>query len=440
MQKAHSGELKIPLDVFFKANGYGLLEMCNELPEWYLFLGYIAHFFETESFVVRGSCIAQAVLFFLSEIPEGLVMNENGEEAADMSMVLVPYTEVSAYLKSIEYLRQRIEAFTEEEKLFFTHILKGVSKKNIDLYMSVTDISDIEFYANQFAKSFSRFDKANIVNVTIFPNGVAVLEVEIKGGYVDQSFHIVLKPQVKQDLRKNLSKRQLASKGVLSKVNKEWALQISKEDMESLLSNESFSFLGLGLGLGELLLQSARTLRFNSIYKVGGVELITREQLLKVAEELILAKTTDKREENYEYMLSQSMNEFMLAFLHDPELFISFVLSLPLSFFPNLNRNTLQKNKGKIIELLSKRPEYLSVNNKNDELDLSLVLALLLGDETEPFEDLEAVRKYGPIVDSIDAKIGLTSMLEQLDTHSTWYFKKYTNYYLFVTLFHPFFK
>ena len=68
MKTSPSEKLQIPLVDFLKHNDYGLLEKCNELNVWLLFLNYISNFFETDSFIIRGSSIAQALIKMYADL------------------------------------------------------------------------------------------------------------------------------------------------------------------------------------------------------------------------------------------------------------------------------------------------------------------------------------------------------------------------------------
>jgi len=262
--------------------------------------------------------------------------------------------------------------------------------------------------------------------------------LEIKGGYVDHCVNIIIKPPVNKDLRKNMSDRQLASKAILVRDGNIWNIEIEFNDVVTMLSEEKLRFLDKDLDLSELILQVSRSLRFNSIYKMEGISEISETDLeltvKKLNDQLEFGKIT---EESNKYTYANSTNEFMLSFLHDPKLFIDFLLMSPPELFPYIDRQAVLNNQDKIVKLLSGKISGYSTTDKSQNTDLALAGSYLVGNSKDSLYKSEVGQRFKPIIDSVDEKIGLSEKIDQEFTHTAWQFDVFTDYYLFRTLFTP---
>ena len=433
MNRTLQGEtLRIPLSDFLKQNDHGLLEMCDEMPHWVLFLNCIAYFLETERFKLRGSCIAQAVIKLMCE--DHTIFEDGVDiEATDIRQALNPYAEVHSITES-SILQN--PSLTDAERSFLEFFYKGVNKKNIDLYVEVGSIEEVEFLAQRFAKSFKSPLRASISEVRFLHNGVGIIKFEIKGGYHDQDMYLVLKPPIKKDLRKNMSNRQLASKGELVRSGNDWFIEVAREQVEELLAHERMDFVEQDLVLSELMFQIGRTLRFNAIYKTKDENMYAEGQL-----ELAIAAIRDKvtpQQPAYAEDISvyaQASAEYMVSFLYEPEQFIDFLLALPAEVFPYISRDAVTRNKQAILTELAKQPRSYFRTEKEDRVNLTKVANLLV-DGDSIFES-PVGQEYSAIVESINDKTGLEEIIGQFDTHTSWIFERYRDYYLFRMLFFP---
>ena len=419
--------LQVLLADFLKTNGHGLLDSCHELSWWYLFLDYVAGFLKTDTFQTRGSCIAQTVIETLASEPK-----ENEWDDTDIKLVLTPYIMVANYFNE-KFIQERVNP---NEKKFLKFLSQATRKRNIDIYIHLKNAAEVEFYAQAFKNSFNNPQLIAVSDISFFPNGIAALHVDVKLGYFTHEVVVAFKPPLKKDLRKNMSKRQLASKGKIIKKGTDWFLEVDSQNISEILDTDETGFLNENLSFSELMLQVARTLRFNAIYTPNGKTLLTNEKIKELAQ--ALTSSFEKNVQTAEnYILRETMNEFMLAFLHNPDLFIEFIINLPHELFPYINRETLVQNKAHICEKLSNRPKHRGTLPLDKNVNLTEIFSLLIQTKNGNFESSEIYRKYHEIISSIDSKIGLTEMLDQESTHTTWNFAELTDFYYFFLLFYP---
>lgn len=420
--------IQIPLADFLKHNDHNFLDSANELPHWINFLNFVAELSNNLEFQIRGSCIALAILRELGSL-------EPASGATEISHTLVPYTTFADFYK---YLPEYPKKLTKEEQMLFEAILSSSNKKNIDIYLKLSSIEEVKRISQILAHSFVELREAKVGAFRILPNQIAALTIEVKGGYVDHEVILALKPPLKRDLRKHSSKRQRASKGVLKKQKNDWIVEINGSDVATLTQTDEFDFLNTDLPLCEHLLHTARALRFNSVY--GTYQNSLENQLQAVAEKISSVFKTENRKEISQvdrYILLQVMNEMMLAFLHNPRLVIQFLSAIPNDLFPFINRAAVSHNFSQIAQILNQPIECYFSTPKKKHILLCQLIPLLSTTQATAVSDTEVSKKYSQTLDSIDEKIEMTETIEQHDTHTNWYFEKYTDFYLFQLLFQP---
>lgn len=428
--KTRAEHISIPLADFLRLNDHGLLDSCHELEHWESFLNFLADFMQLTEFHTRGSCVALATLRWIGELPL------HNDDEIDIKHSLVPYTTFS------ELHREDPEEFvelSEQERRLYELIMNSSPKKNIDIYLQLTDPEQIALIAEKLASAFNDLHSVRVVSLRMFPNGIAALTVDVKGGYVDHEVVIALKPPLKKDLRKASSKRQKAAQAKLQQNGKEWSALIGQKNVEKLTEADEFDFLKEDLSLVELLLHLFRAVRFNTIYPSsrGGLNSELKRAGNTISSLMANRETAQPTNEIEASLLHQIMNECMIAFLHNPELVIELLLLLPDDLFPFINRRALEQNRVIICQFLSQKPDGYFETPKERHVHLTQLILWLSGTQIQDLEQTQVAQSYQETIDTLDEKIRMTPTIEQFDTHSTWYFPKYSDFYLFQLLFQP---
>ena len=448
-------QIKIPLEKFLFNNDYGLLYSCYEIPSWMIFLFSIAEMLEIEEFRTRGSAIAQAVIATLAETEEERIAKEKepfyphkGYKAVEgytnlfenveemtINMALTPYTVLSEIFKGDPDLSK----LSREERQFIDFFIAGTNKKNIDIYIDIDCVDEIPETAEKISTLFESNNDIKIEKIRVLPNGIAALNVKIKGGYIDHDLILALKPPLKNDLRKNTSSRQKSSSAKLEAEKCSWNVVVNESDVDTIINQDRLPFLDVQLPLSELLLQTARALRFNSVLPplTNTEDPIEKTDISSLVKQFHALPTQSEFTSQERYLLAQATNEFMVAFLYNPKLFISLVLQLPDHIFPYLNREIIQKNSSELIELLFEPPKEYFSTPKSEHLELSKIGSLLTSTEKTTFDETSIHQKYEKTIKSINEKLKLRDLLEQYDTHTSWYFEDYISYFYFQLLFCP---
>ena len=351
-----------------------------------------------------------------------------------INAVLAPFAVI---LHSTE-LAEETDKLTQEEQLFLTRVTSGVDLKNIDIYVHVETKEEVYALAEQVQKEIAAIEGLRTVSLVVRPNGIAALKVEAAGGYPHHEFELVLKPKLKIDLREQLSPRQKASEGLLERDGEEWLVSISDDNITRLSRSDSFVFLASIDHFPHQMLQLGRSLRFNAVLNQFGDNKVSDSDLFTITQSLDTTYTpfseTQLREVD-RYMLLQSANEFLVAFLHNPTVVLDVLLSAPVVLFPFIDRQAVEKNRHEIVKQLSKRPGSLFTTPESQQVNLSEIAALLTGSRNKLHTDSAITGKYQSLLESIDEKVGLSEMLTQEDSLTSWSFENYTDYFLLLLAF-----
>lgn len=193
-------------------------------------------------------------------------------------------------------------------------------------------------------------------------NGVVGYRINFDGGYeMNQGVNLVLNPP-NNDRRLSISNRSSHAAGVLKVEFGKVRVYFPKENIIALNKHESIDFDALrALPAKEQLLQIARFIRFNALYKNESDSREPQKLTSEIVSQII-DMVSSMRPEDFESMsidLAAAIgSELMVALMSNPELVIHVINHMHPDLFPYLNRENLQNEiiQQKIITAFTRYP------------------------------------------------------------------------------------
>jgi hypothetical protein len=331
-----------------------------------------------EEYVVRGSCIKKlfqddATLKHLPYFLKPLADNHNWNLEID-----------DPENSALQYLRQFADF-----------------KPNIDIYVDqqvIDRLLQLQILGGSIEK------------ITL-DNGVVGYRVNYDGGYVNsQGVNLVLKPP-SNNRRIPISHLSTHAAGNIKVEFGKVQVYVAKEYVLALGDQESIDFEALQtLPPAEQLLQIARFIRFNALYKNEG----DSKRPLSLSSEIVSQITdmvSSMRPEDIESMtvdLAAAIgSELMVALMSNPELVIHIINHTHPDLFPYLNRENLQNEiiQQQLITAFTRYPLQWRNPRSGPTLDTSRITHMLINDDAvrKALNGMKLDRRY-----EIDTDIPLT--------------------------------